>query len=127
MYDAIVVGARCAGASLGMLLARRGHRVALVDRAVFPSDTLSTHFLWQRGAARLQAWGLLDRLRARGCQPIDELVVDFGPVVLTGSGPAVEGVSATYCPRRTILDKLFVDAAIESGAALFEGVAVDQL
>jgi 2-polyprenyl-6-methoxyphenol hydroxylase-like FAD-dependent oxidoreductase len=110
-----------------MLLARRGHRVALVDRAVFPSDTLSTHFLWQRGAARLQAWGLLDRLRARGCQPIEELAMDVGPVVLTGTGPAIDGVSETYCPRRTVLDKLLVDAAVESGAELFEGVSVDEL
>jgi 2-polyprenyl-6-methoxyphenol hydroxylase-like FAD-dependent oxidoreductase len=127
VYDAIVVGARCAGAAVAMLLARRGHRVALVDRAMFPSDTLSTHFLWQRGAARLQAWGLLDRLRARGCQPIDELAVDFGPVVLTGTGPAIDGVSATYCPRRTVLDKLCVDAAVESGAELFDGCSVDEL
>ncbi len=127
MYDTIVVGARCAGAVLAMLLARRGHRVALVDRAAFPSDTLSTHFLWQRGAARLQAWGLLDQLRARGCQPIDELTLDFGPVVLTGSGQAVDGIAETYCPRRTILDKLLVDAAVDAGAELFENVAVDEL
>jgi 2-polyprenyl-6-methoxyphenol hydroxylase-like FAD-dependent oxidoreductase len=112
---------------LAMLLARRGHRLALVDRATFPSDTLSTHFLWQRGAARLQTWGLLDRLRAAGCQPIDELTVDFGPVVLAGSGPAVDGLSSTYCPRRTVLDKLLVDAAVESGAELFEGLSVDEL
>ena len=69
MYDVIVVGARCAGAPLAMLLARAGHKVALADRASFPSDTMSTHFLWQRGAARLNAWGLLGaaagtRLRA---------------------------------------------------------------
>ena len=127
MYDAIVVGARCAGAALAMLLARHGHRVAPVDRASFPSDTLSSHFLWQRGAARLHAWGLLDRLRARGCRPIDELAMDFGAVVLNGSGPAVDGVAETYCPRRTILDKVLVDAAVESGADLFEGVSVGEL
>ena len=127
MYDAIVVGARCAGATLAMLLARRSLRVALVDRAVFPSDTLSTHFLWQRGAARLQAWGLLDQLRRRGCEPIDELAVDFGPVVLVGRGPAVDGVAETYCPRRTLLDQLLVDTALESGAELFEGCVVDEL
>jgi 2-polyprenyl-6-methoxyphenol hydroxylase-like FAD-dependent oxidoreductase len=127
VYDAIVVGARCAGATLAMLLARRSLRVALVDRAVFPSDTLSTHFLWQRGAARLQAWGLLEQLRMRGCQPIDELGVDFGPVVLVGRGPAVDGVAETYCPRRTVLDQLLVDAALESGAELFEGCVVDEL
>ena len=78
MYDVIVVGARCAGASLAMLLARAGHRVVLVDRASFPSDTMSTHFLWQRGAARLQSWGLLDQLQARGCAPIREIAFDVG-------------------------------------------------
>src|ERR1700730_433142 len=121
MYDVIVVGARCAGSSLAMLLARRGYRVALVDRAVFPSDTLSTHFLWPRGGARLRAWGVLDRLIARGCEPIQELSVDFGPVTLTGQAPAVDGVGEPYCPRRTVLDKLLVDAAVEAGAELFDG------
>ena len=45
MYDAIVVGARCAGSPTAMLLARRGYRVLLLDRAGFPSDTLSTHYI----------------------------------------------------------------------------------
>jgi flavin-dependent dehydrogenase len=126
-YDVIVVGARCAGASLAMLLARAGHRVALVDRASFPSDTMSTHFLWQRGAARLQAWGLLDPLQERGCVPIRSITFDVGPVSLCGSGPAVGGVSDTYCPRRTVLDSLLVEAATESGAELVDGFVVDGL
>src|SRR5271154_6254292 len=116
MYDVIVVGARCGGAPLAMLLARAGHRVALVDRASFPSDTMSTHFLWQRGAARLQAWGLLGRLRALGCTPIREITFDVGP--------AVEGVADAYCPRRTVLDALLAGAAEESGAELIEGFVV---
>ena len=124
MYDVIVVGARCAGAPLAMLLARAGHRVALVDRASFPSDTMSTHFLWQRGAARLQAWGLLGRLHGRGCAPIREITFDAGPVQLSGIGPAVDGVADTYCPRRTVLDALLAEAAEESGAELIEGFVV---
>ena len=42
MYDAIVIGSRCAGSPTAMLLARRGHRVLLVDRAILPRGTLST-------------------------------------------------------------------------------------
>lgn len=127
MYDVIVVGARCAGASLALLLARAGHRVALVDRASFPSDTMSTHFLWQRGAARLQAWGLLEQLREQRCVPIRTITFDVGPVRLCGTGPPVGGVSDTYCPRRTVLDALLVNAATESGAELVDGFAVDGL
>ena len=58
-YDAIVVGARCAGATTAMLLARRRYHVLLVDRAKFPSDTLSTHVIHAPGVAALDRWGLL--------------------------------------------------------------------
>jgi flavin-dependent dehydrogenase len=61
-YDAIVVGARCAGSPTAMLLARKGYKVLVVDRATFPSDTLSTHILHPPGVAGLKKWGLLDRL-----------------------------------------------------------------
>jgi 2-polyprenyl-6-methoxyphenol hydroxylase-like FAD-dependent oxidoreductase len=127
VYDVVVVGARCAGAPLAMLLARAGHRVALVDRASFPSDTMSTHFLWQRAAARLQAWGLLGRLRDRGCAPISQIIFDPGPVQISGIGPAVAGAADTYCPRRTVLDALLVEAAAGSGAEVIERFAVDEV
>ena len=70
MYDAIVVGARCAGAPTAMLLARGGRRVLLLDRAARGSDTLSTHYIHQSGVAKLAGWGLLERLQATGCPPI---------------------------------------------------------
>jgi len=56
MYDAIIIGARCAGAPTAMLLARRGYRVLLLDRAAFPSDTISTHYIQRDGIARLKSW-----------------------------------------------------------------------
>lgn len=127
MYDVIVVGARCAGAPLAMLLARAGHKVALADRASFPSDTMSTHFLWQRGAARLKAWGLLEQLQARGCAPIRQITFDTGPVQLTGIGPSAGGVAETYCPRRTVLDVLLAEAAGQAGAELIDGFVVAEL
>jgi glycine/D-amino acid oxidase-like deaminating enzyme len=48
-YDAIVVGARCAGSPAAMLPARQGHRILVVDRATFPSDTISTHLIHTPG------------------------------------------------------------------------------
>jgi flavin-dependent dehydrogenase len=56
MYDAIVIGARCAGSPTAMLLARQGYRVLLVDRASFPSDTMSTHYIHQPGVVRPKIW-----------------------------------------------------------------------
>ena len=119
-YDAIVVGARCAGSALALLLARRGRRVLVVDRAQFPSDTVSTHFLWPRTTAFLHAWGLLDRLAATGCPPIERVSMFWGPVAVAGRPEPVDGVSAMFCPRRTVLDALLVEAAREAGAEVRE-------
>ena len=70
MYDAIVVGARCAGSPTAMLLARAGHDVLVLDRATFPSDTISTHVIARSGMVALHRWGVLDAVVASGAPPI---------------------------------------------------------
>jgi 2-polyprenyl-6-methoxyphenol hydroxylase-like FAD-dependent oxidoreductase len=109
-----------------MLLARQGYRVLIVDRATFPSDVVSTHVVHPLGAAALARWGLLDRLVATGCPPIHTYAFDFGPFTLAGSPGTTESPVA-YCPRRTILDKLLVDAAVEAGAEVREGFTVEEV
>jgi 2-polyprenyl-6-methoxyphenol hydroxylase-like FAD-dependent oxidoreductase len=125
-FDVIVVGARCAGATTAMLLARKGYRVLVVDRASFPSDTVSTHVLHPPGAAALLRWGLLDRLAASGCPPIRAYTYDFGRFTIAGA-PGAGGAPVAYCPRRTILDEMLADAATEAGAELREGCAVEEI
>ena len=125
-FDAIVVGARCAGSPMAMLLARKGYRVLVVDRATFPSDTVSTHLLHPLGADALSRWGLLDRLVATGCPPIHTYSFDFGPLTISGA-PGTDNAPVAYCPRRTILDKLLVDAAAEAGADVREGFTVEKV
>jgi len=63
-YDAVIVGARCAGAATGLLLARAGAKVLVVDRQKYGSDIVSTHALMRAGVLQLSRWGLLDRLMA---------------------------------------------------------------
>ena len=92
-YDAIIVGARCAGSPTAMLLARKGYRVLVVDRATFPSDTVSSHVVHPLGAAALARWGLLDRLTATGCPPIHTYAFDFGPFTLSGLARHDRGAS----------------------------------
>ncbi len=127
MHDVIVVGARCAGAATGMLLARKGYRVLVVDRARFPSDTISTHWVHEPGVAKLQSWGLLDAVRASGCPPITQMVFDAGPFTLRGSPTPLDGVAESLAPRRTVLDAILVEAARASGAEVREGFLVHEL
>jgi flavin-dependent dehydrogenase len=126
-YDAIIVGARCAGSPTAMLLARKGYRVLMVDRATFPSDTMSSHFVHSPGIAALDRWGVLDDLIATGCPPVTRYIADFGPLTIEGSPLPADGVSRAYAPRRRILDQVLVDAAVRAGAELRERFVVEEL
>jgi flavin-dependent dehydrogenase len=125
MYDAIVVGARCAGSPTAMLLARRGYRVLLVDRATFPSDTISTHYLQPDAVALLDRWGLLERVRATGAPDVPTVRFRLNGVELPP--PPAASTMPAICPRRTVLDKLLVDAAAEAGVEVREGFSVREL
>jgi 2-polyprenyl-6-methoxyphenol hydroxylase-like FAD-dependent oxidoreductase len=100
-----------------MLLARRDHRVLVLDRNAFPSDRLaSTHMVWHSGVECLSHWGLLDRLAATGCPPMRNFNLDLGELVLTGHAPPAGSVAEAYAPRRFVLDDLLVTAARDAGA-----------
>lgn len=126
MYDAIVVGARCAGSPTAMLLARQGYRVLLVDRAQFPSDTVSTHVVQAPAVAALHRWGLLNEVIAAGTPPLDSYSFHFGPVTISGTPHPEDGFSVAYAPRRTVLDKILVDAAVRAGVELRERFSVEE-
>jgi flavin-dependent dehydrogenase len=126
-YDVIVVGARCAGASTAMLLARQGRRVLLLDRAAFPKDTLSTLYIQLPGIAALADWGLLDRLRATGCPPLERTSYRTAGITVVGSSRPVRGQRANYAPRRHVLDQLLVEAAVAVGVEFRDATAVGGL
>jgi flavin-dependent dehydrogenase len=127
MYDAIIVGARCAGSPLAMLLARKGAKVLLLDKAAFPSDTISTHHIHQPGVARLKRWGLLGKIQASNCPATDTMKFDVGPFALAAKAVPAEGNVEAYAPRRRVLDTILADAAVEAGAELRERFSVEEL
>jgi flavin-dependent dehydrogenase len=110
-----------------MLLARNGYRVLLVDKASFPSDTMSTHLAHPPAVAALARWGILERLEATSCPPITRYSFDFGPVTIAGSPRPVDGVGTAYGPRRIVLDALLVEAAVAAGAELREAFTVEEI
>jgi flavin-dependent dehydrogenase len=127
MYDVIVVGARCAGASSALLLARRGYKVLLLDRTSFPSDTISGHLILHPGVQKLAEWGLIERILEAGTPAINHWSMDLGDFRLAGPVETASGLPATLGPRRTVLDQILVQAALEAGAELYEGFNVNEL
>jgi len=127
MYDLIVVGARVAGSSAAMLAARAGLRVLLLDRAGFPSDTLSTNYIHQPGCARLMRWGLLDKVIESGCPAIPTTRFETNGIVIEGGISPDYPQKNAYAPRRHILDHIIVSAAREAGAEVREHCTVTQL
>ena len=126
-YDAIVIGARCGGSPTAMLLARDGYRVLLVDKATFPSDTMSTHLAHPPAVAALDRWGILEQLEATNCPPITRYSFDFGPVAVAGTPRPSNGTAKAYCPRRIVLDALLVEAAAAAGAEVREAFTVEEV
>ena len=126
-WDAVVVGARVAGASTALLLARAGLRVLVVDRARRGSDTVSTHALMRGGVLQLLRWGVLDRVAATGAPPVRRVTFHYGAESMPVSLKPYAGVDALYAPRRTILDAMLVDAAEDAGARFRFGLAATDL
>ncbi len=124
----VVVGARVAGASTALLLARAGVRVALVDAAQYGADTVSTHGLMRAGVLQLSRWGLLDRVETAATPPIRRTMFRYpGTEPVRVAIRSSQGVPALYAPRRRLLDRLLVDAAAEAGADVMHRTRVTDL
>jgi 2-polyprenyl-6-methoxyphenol hydroxylase-like FAD-dependent oxidoreductase len=122
-FDAVIVGARAAGASLAILLAKAGWRVALVDRATFPSDTMSTHVIYPNTIARLDEYGVLDRIMAHRPPPLYTAWHHEGRMFVAPHRP-IHGRDWAICVRRLTLDAILLNRARELGAHVFEDTMV---
>lgn len=122
-YDAIVVGARCAGAATAMLLARQGAKVLLVDWASPGTETLSTHALTRGAVMQLDRWGVLPQIKASQTPAIRTTTLHYGDEELTLRMKSSHGVDALFAPRRSVLDSALVAAARNAGVTVRYGTA----
>ncbi|MFL4951475.1 NAD(P)/FAD-dependent oxidoreductase [Streptomyces sp. MMS24-I31] len=127
VYDVIVVGARVAGASTAMLLARAGYRVLMVDRDRVVRDALSTLYIHQPGVAALHRWNVLPEVVATGCPPLERIRHTAGHTVLEGTPCRTDGVPAAYAPRRRLLDPILIRAAVDAGVEYRPNTSVNDL
>ena len=115
-YDAVIVGARCAGSPLATRLAERGWSVLIVDREPPPADTLSTHYLFPNTLSRLLELGALGRIEAQHrLNPLHYAVRVLGEEV-TGPFTPVDGFDRMCGVTRPVLDVALLDVAIAAGA-----------
>jgi 2-polyprenyl-6-methoxyphenol hydroxylase-like FAD-dependent oxidoreductase len=126
-YDAVIVGARCAGAATATLLARAGLKVLVIDRQAYGSDTMSTHALMRTGVLQLERWGLLPAVMAAGTPEIRTTTFHYGRESLGLNIKPEHGIEHLCAPRRTVLDRILVDAAHSAGADVRHGVVLSHL
>jgi len=126
-HDAVIVGARCAGSVLATRLARAGWDILLVDQATFPSDTVSTHFVFPNTLGRLERLGVMERLTA--AHDVPRLLFSWNVLGETVAGPftPIAGYERMSCIRRVVLDHALVETAVEAGATTRFGVGVSDL
>ncbi len=126
-YDVVIVGARCSGAATALLLARAGVRVLVVDRQAYGTDRLSTHALMRGAVLQLNRWGVLDRILRAGTPTVRDTTFHYGDEEIRLPIKSEAGVDFLCAPRRTVLDRVLVDAAVEAGAEFLHGVSLTAL
>ncbi len=124
--DVVVVGARCAGSPLATMLARRGLKVCVLDRARFPSETPSTHLIQRCGVDALDELGVLDALTSAGAVPLHGATMASSDVRMHETADGLADHPA-LCLRRLTLDVLLVEAAGAAGAEVRTGTWVNGL
>src|SRR5438034_220974 len=121
MFDVLIVGAGPAGAIAGLVLARAGARVRVVDRAAFPRDKLCGDTVNPGTLARLRQLGVDDAIERRGLRVDGMLVTGEHGAAIDGQYPA--GLFGRAMLRRD-LDWLLLQEAIRAGCQFEPGVAV---
>jgi flavin-dependent dehydrogenase len=116
-FDVIIVGARCAGASLATVLARAGMKVAVVEQATFPRMTLSSHLMEADGLDFLRRVGALDAVRQTGARFMKQIDLRLNDFRLVTSWPLrFDDVGGAAFIRRHLLDSILAEVATEAGA-----------
>jgi len=115
--DAVVVGAGPAGALAAARLAGAGRKVMLVDRARFPRDKVCGGCLQPSALRALEVGGLGGLVRRNGAVPLREMVLHAA-----GGGAARLPLEGGVAISRRALDLALVEAAVDRGVELREGV-----
>lgn len=125
--DVVIVGARCAGSAAAVPLARAGHRVVVLDKARFPSDTMSTHVLVPNGVQELQLMGALPGVLALNPTKVRSLTLHEDDLDVEERFRPFLGIDYGVCVPRDLQDQVLVEAARTAGADVRERTSVENV
>lgn len=115
-YDAVIVGARCAGSPVAAKLAEGGWKVLMLDRDPPPADTVSTHFVFPNTLERLAEMGALERIERE--HRLNFLLHRVQILGHEAAGPYTEigGFDRGLGITRPVLDQALLEIALDAGA-----------
>ncbi len=117
----LIVGGGPAGAIAGLVAARAGARVRILERATFPRDKLCGDTVNPGALALLRRLGVVEPLYARGLDVGGMVVTGENGVTIVGHYP--NGLRGCAIVRRD-LDAILLDAASRAGCEIAHGVVV---
>jgi hypothetical protein len=117
-HDVLIVGTRCSGSSLAMLLARRAAtKFSPLITYVFPVTPFRRTFCWRERRLSLEG-GVIGKIIGDGLSSDRAGDGRLWCGCDQGRPSPVDGTAIMYCPRRTVLDLMLVQAARAAGAEL---------
>lgn len=126
-FDVAIVGARCAGSPLAAMLAQRGLRVCLLDKARFPSEALSTHVIQPSGVEVLKRHGMLDPILAAGAVTLSKLTLVAKGARLDAQIDPESFGATSISARRITLDQVLIEEAARAGVEVRTETRVSDL
>ena len=125
--DVVIVGARCAGTAASVPLARAGLKVVILDKAKFPSDTISTHVLVPNGVQELKFMGALPKILALNPSKSHYLTLRDGDLEITERYKPFSGIDYAICVPRDQQDAILGETARAAGVDVRERTNVEQV
>ncbi|UGT45587.1 NAD(P)/FAD-dependent oxidoreductase [Nocardia yamanashiensis] len=126
--DVVIVGGRCAGSALAVLLARQGLQVIVLEQVHHPKATLSSHALQTDAVSFLERLKVIDKVVQTGAPfmtRVDTRMEDFRTITDYPLQPGDVGGALSI--RREVLDPILAEAAVDAGADFRMGARVVNL
>jgi len=129
VFDAVVIGGGPAGSTTGLLLARAGWSVAIVERAMFPRRKVCGEFLSAANLPLLRHLGVADDFLDLAGPEVKRVAVFARDRRIVADMPRLRGEKHGWgrALGREHLDTLLLERAARAGAVIFQPWTVSRV